>query len=118
MGKSSVVKEDLDEVDERYVPTVSRQYSHHGDTLAHRADTDQCCSASVRDRSARGSRSQLIGLGSRLRLWWCFYQLGVFQANGPGHARLPPDHPTPVASRAGHLWHCPRDRATASYYDA
>ena len=34
------MKEDLDEVDEGHVPTVGRQYSDHGDALAHRAVAD------------------------------------------------------------------------------
>ena len=113
-----VVKEDLDEVDERYVPAIGRQHSDHGDALAHRAVAYQFHSAHVRDRSARIGRPQFVSLGPRPRLWRRLYQFGLLQTNGPSHVGLPPDHPTPVASRTGHLWLRPGDRAAAPHYDA
>src|SRR4249920_2299777 len=112
-----VVKEDLDEVDERHVPAVGCQHSDYGDALAHRAVAYQYRSAHVRDRSARSGRPQLVSLGPRLRLWRRLYQSGVLQTNGPGHVGLPPDQPTPVAGRTGHLRLRPGNRATAPHYD-
>ncbi len=63
-------------------------------------------------------RPQLVSLGPRLRLWWRLYQFGLLQTNGSGHVGLPPDHPTPVACRTGHLRLRPGNRATAPHYDA
>src|SRR3977135_3181913 len=113
-----VVKEDLDEVDERHVPAVGRQHSDHGDALAYRTVAYQYRAAHVRDRSARIGRPQLVSLGPRPRLWWRLYQFGLLQTNGSGHVGLSPDYPTPVASRTGHLWYRPGDRTTAPHYDA
>src|SRR3970040_2577649 len=110
-------KEDLDEVVEGPVPAVDRQYSDHGDALAHRAGAYQYCSAYVRDRSPRIGRPQFVSLGPRPRLWWRLYQFGILQTNGSGHVGLSPDHPTTVASRTGHLRLRPGDRATAPSYD-
>src|SRR5882762_10380641 len=113
-----VVKEDLDEVDEGHVSVVGRQHSDHGDTLAHRAVAYQFHSAHVRDRSARIGRPQLVSLGPRLWLWRRLYQFGILHTNGPSHVGLPPDHPTPVASRTDRLRLRPGNRATAPHYDA
>src|SRR6185295_133565 len=118
MRRESVVKEDLHEVDERYIPTVGCQYSNHGDALAHCANTHQRRSAHIRGRSPRNGRLEFVSLGPRLRLWRRLYQFGILQTDGSSHVGLSPDHATAVTGRTGHLWLCSGDRATASHYDA